>query len=201
MLPHIPSPWAAAVCALAPVGCFSSWNPGGGAKAPGYPGGGPGYYSPDDSGCWGGAGRQETGAFPPVWVQRVPPTTGQAVVGSARDRELGPSDSSLPNERSGTLGPLGRRSIALPAAGENFPQVGRDPLTGRTVGSLCSLNNKGLQPTQVVRASWRRLWHCCNFFEHFQATIAWTEDPGRLQSMESQSRTRLSDFTIACLQV
>ena len=25
--------------------------------------------------------------------------------------------------------------------------------------------------------------------------IPWTEEPGRLQSMESQSRTRLSDFT------
>ena len=25
--------------------------------------------------------------------------------------------------------------------------------------------------------------------------IPWTEDPGRLQSMGSQSRTRLSDFT------
>ena len=27
--------------------------------------------------------------------------------------------------------------------------------------------------------------------------IPWTEEPGRLQSMESQSRTRLSDFTFA----
>jgi len=26
--------------------------------------------------------------------------------------------------------------------------------------------------------------------------IPWTEEPGRLQSMESQSWTRLSDFTI-----
>ena len=90
---------------------------------------------------------------------------------SPRQR-MGPSDSSLPREESGTLGPCGRRSITLPAAGESFPQVGRDPLTGRTVGSLCSLNNKGLQPTQAVRASWRRLWRYCNFFEHFQATIA-----------------------------
>ena len=28
--------------------------------------------------------------------------------------------------------------------------------------------------------------------------IPWTEEPGRLQSMGSQSRTRLSDFTLEC---
>ena len=29
----------------------------------------------------------------------------------------------------------------------------------------------------------------------FAGKIPWTEEPGRLQSMGSQSRTRLSDFT------
>ena len=31
--------------------------------------------------------------------------------------------------------------------------------------------------------------------------IPWTEQPGRLQSMESQSQTRLSDFTFFSLTV
>ena len=87
-----PAPRAAAAFALAAVGCFSSLKPGGGAKAPGIQGAGPGYYSDDDSGWWGGAGRgggvdRKPGPFRPVWVQSGPPTTGPAVVGSARDRE------------------------------------------------------------------------------------------------------------------
>ena len=126
--PPFPAPRAAAAAfALAPVGCFSSLKRGGGAKAPGIQGAGPGYYSDDDRLLGrGGGGDRKPGPFRLVWVQSGPPTTGRAVVGSARDRELGPSDSSLPREESGTLGPCGRSCWGKLSSGRSGPPDRQD---------------------------------------------------------------------------
>ena len=54
-----------------------------------------------------------------------------------------------------------------------------------------------MQETQVHTLGWEDLLE--NEMATRSSTLAWkipgTEEPGRLQSMGSQSRTRLSDFT------
>ena len=51
--------------------------------------------------------------------------------------------------------------------------------------------------TQVQTLGWEDLLEkeMATHFSILAWKIPWTEEPGRLQSMGSQSRTRLSDFT------
>ena len=60
-------------------------------------------------------------------------------------------------------------------------------LVAQTVKRLSTVWETGVR-TLGWEDPWRRKWQ----------KIPWTEEPGRLQSMGSQSRTRLSDFTFHC---
>lgn len=111
-------------------------------------------------GCSGG---QETGAFPPS-VGAEGSAYHKPGCGRTSRRELGPSDSSLLREAPGTPGPCARRSVPLPAAGENFPPVRPGPrqAAGPTAGlrgSLCPLDSKCLQPHGPWQLWGRRLRH------------------------------------------
>ena len=56
--------------------------------------------------------------------------------------------------------------------------------------STCNVGDLGLIP-RLGRSPWRRAWQPTPVF--LPAESPWTEEPGRLQSMGSQNRTRMSN--------
>lgn len=89
----------------------------------------------------------------------------------------GSSDSSLPGEVLGTVGPHARRSVTLPTAGGKLAsgQGARTLLTswaqGRTLRWSLWPDNKGLHTgCESLSGGTRDI--CFNCFKHFQATIS-----------------------------
>ena len=65
-------------------------------------------------------------------------------------------------------------------------------LVTQTVKSLPAMQETGFHPW-VGKIPWRREWQPTPVL--LTGKIPWMEEPGGLQSMRSQSRTRLSNFT------
>ena len=73
----------------------------------------------------------------------------------------------------------------LPTPDKSFPGDSEGKVSAYNVGDLGSIPGSGRSPEkEMATHSGTLAWK-----------IPWTEKPGRLQSMGSQSWTRLSDFT------
>ena len=80
--------------------------------------------------------------------------------------------------------------IITPQGAYHYPQYTWASLLAQSVKSLPAVRETGFDPW-VGKIPWRRAWHPTPVF--LPGESPWTEEPGGLQSMGSQTQTRLSD--------